>query len=113
MEELRDSSAQHPAAQPPHWLMASATGRIQDGLLPRSHQSKVIAGPGRGQRCALCDHDIVMGDVCYLIATGEGSGSTPSLNFHVPCYRAWMAACSALPRAYVSRNSGEAGAGEG
>lgn len=81
-------------------------------MLPRTHQSKVIAGPGRGQCCALCDHAIEMGDVCYQIVPG-GTGETPRpLHFHVPCYRAWIAACSAMPRSYAPRAAEGSIAGE-
>lgn len=112
MDERRGSSAQQPAAQPPQWLTATATGRIQDGMLPRSHQSKVIAGPGRGQFCVLCDHAIEMGDVCYQVHAA-GDDSARPLHFHVPCYRAWQAACQAMPRVWVSRGESSAGASDG
>lgn len=75
---------------PPQWLMTAAIARIQDGVLPRALLNRILAGPGRGQICALCDHAIEPGDVGYQAAPANGGGT---LDFHAACYRAWVKAC--------------------
>ena len=83
---------------PPEWLMDAALMRIHAGALPREQQSKVMAGPGRRQICALCDHPIETGDVGYRV-TRESEAEGLYLHFHVCCYRAWVKACGSMPRA--------------
>lgn len=84
---------------PPEWLMDAALMRIHAGALPRELQSKVMAGPGRRQICALCDHLIEPGDVNYRVTPDGATAERPYLHFHVCCYRAWVKACGSMPRA--------------
>jgi hypothetical protein len=88
------------ASSPPGWLMDAAMARIHEGFLPKEAQSRVLAGPGRGQRCSLCQHAIELGDVGYEVGTLQQGTSAGHLHFHVCCYRAWVKACGSMPRGY-------------
>jgi hypothetical protein len=101
MASFRDSRASNgtDTMSPPQWLMDAAISRIHDGRLPYELQSRVLAGPGRQQTCALCDHAIETGDMGYEISASS-EPDAQRLHFHVACYRAWVKACSALPRSY-------------
>ncbi len=93
------------AVAPPQWLMDAALTRLHEGSLPRELMSKVLAGPGRGQVCSLCDHAIERGDVGYEVAPGSDTEPDLHLHFHVCCYRAWVKACNSMPRAYRRASS--------
>lgn len=90
---------------PPQWLMDAAITRIHAGHLPRELLSRVIAGPGRGQLCGLCEHSIETGDVGYEVIREDGP-DLPPLHFHLCCYRAWVKACGLMPRSMARRDAG-------
>lgn len=94
IREPRDQGTDTAAA--PQWLMDAAVARIHEGALPHEMQSRVMAGPGRKQRCCLCGHSIETGDVGYAVDPAPGA----SLHFHVCCYHAWVKACQAMPRGW-------------
>jgi len=78
------------SAAPPQWLLVSAVTRIYEGTLPCQMLPRVLAGPGREQKCSLCGHTIETGDVGYTV---EPERDHP-LHFHLCCYRAWAKGCS-------------------
>ncbi len=100
MVSIREPGAGSEAVSPPQWLMEAALTRIHEGALPREQMTRVLAGPGRGHTCGLCDHSIERGDVGYQVAPGADDEPDLRLHFHVCCYRAWVKACQALPRSY-------------
>src|SRR5690606_41011264 len=80
---FKDSRAQvTETISPPEWLMDAALMRIHAGALPREQQSRVMAGPGRRQICALCDHPIETGDVGYRVTPEGATEERPYLHFH-------------------------------
>lgn len=101
MASIRESGASgSEPVSPPQWLMDAALARIHEGALPRELITRVLAGPGRGRTCSLCDYSIEQGDVGYAVAPGAAGEPDLQLHFHVCCYRAWVKACRALSRSY-------------
>jgi hypothetical protein len=80
-------------ARPQPELRSLALQRVRDHTLPCDHSARLFAGPGQHQRCALCDDFIETNQIDYEV--DSTSPDVPAhLHFHIPCYSAWLAACS-------------------
>jgi hypothetical protein len=81
------------AGERPRTLVVLATAHIRDGILPGVGSSSVLAGPGRGECCALCGERIGASSVTYEVTVTRQDGAVDRLFFHIPCYNAWKLAC--------------------
>lgn len=84
----------------PEQMRRLAREKIRDGLLPCSEHPQTWGGPGSGSHCSLCDTmvqpehtelEVDVSDRRKLVVT--------TLRFHVPCHRAWVEECDAVPTA--------------
>lgn len=68
-------------------LKAKAAEAIASGKLPTVHASLYFEGEGNGERCALCQAPIAVGDT-------SASTEVPSglLTMHAGCFRSWQEA---------------------
>ena len=74
-------------------LQSLAMQRVRDHTLPRDQPTRLFAGPGQHLRCALCEEFIESNQVDYEVDPA-GTDACAQLHFHIPCYSAWLAACS-------------------
>ncbi|MBV9344265.1 MAG: hypothetical protein JO341_07595 [Gammaproteobacteria bacterium] len=63
--------------------------KLRAGRLPAHVPAQVIAGPGDGQACAVCDAPVVRTEVLYEV----DCGGSRTLALHLSCHDAWQFEC--------------------
>jgi hypothetical protein len=80
---------------PDHELRLRAGERIEDGRLPLLVSTKVAAGYGTVNQCAVCDEPVTHEHTEYEVKDPRDG---KLLMVHLRCYRAWQLECiSRLP----------------
>jgi hypothetical protein len=74
-------------------LRPTASERIANGQLPGAAPSRMWAGHGSGQLCALCDQPITSDDVEYEVEVQRDSAPA-TFRFHRACESVWRGACT-------------------
>lgn len=69
-------------------LRPIARERIAKGQLPCERPSRMLGGPGSGQRCSLCDKPIEHYQIEYEIELKEAR-----FRFHTVCQSTWELEC--------------------
>jgi hypothetical protein len=71
-------------------LRLRARERIEDGRLPATQITRLVADYGRGDWCLLCDEPIAREQIEYEIEDPRGADA---LIFHLRCHEAWQLEC--------------------